>query len=313
MRFDGQMLVAISGENLSTSAATLASYPWPPQLAGSIVTFNGVPASLAYVSPSQINAVVPSALDGATGADVVVTTAAGASAPVPVTVTDSALGIFTQNMTGCGQASALNVHSDGTISLNTPDNSLDPVGDLGLTMFLTGLGAFPDRTDGVPWQYDLSDNREASVNAMFGIPNLGMYSPPLTVTYAGPAPTLSGVDQVNVQFFYFPNMLTGIGQAMAPEGCRIPLYLTNPTSASQIVNVSIHRNGGTCSDSPANTLGTVTWQQNVVRDVATSSSSSGIAIQFLQDNGLSFPQTPGANFGEGSVTPEPALCAAARP
>jgi hypothetical protein len=172
----------------------------------------------------------------------------------------------------------------------------DPVRDVGLTRFLTGLGTFQDRTDGVPWQFNPSDNREASINAIFGIPDVGMYSPPLTVSYAGPAPLLAGVDQVNVGFSYFPNMLTGVGQAMASEGCRVPLYLTNETSASQIVNVSIHRNGETCSDSPVNTLGIVTWKQNVVSDVGNSSASTGIGIQFLQGNGLSFPQPPAVRF-----------------
>jgi len=50
------------------------------------------------------------------------------------------LGVFTQDTSGCGQAVAYNVHADGSVSLNTPQNSLDPGKDAGLTFFLTGLG-----------------------------------------------------------------------------------------------------------------------------------------------------------------------------
>lgn len=42
-----QMLVAIFGENLTTGGMTSASYPWPQQLGGSTVTFNGAAAALA--------------------------------------------------------------------------------------------------------------------------------------------------------------------------------------------------------------------------------------------------------------------------
>ena len=309
-----QMLVAIVGENLATAAGS-ASYPWPKQLVGSTVTFNGTAAALAYASPSQINAVVPSALDGSANATVVVTTSAGSSTPVTVPIAPSAIGVFTQDMSGCGQAVALNVHADGTVSLNTPQNSLDPEKDWGLTVFLTGVGAFPDRTDGVPWQFNPADNRPAGggangVNAFFGIPDVGSYAPPLTVTYAGPMPSQSGVDQANLALSTDPYFVSA---GRAPEGCRVPLYLDNVFSASQVVQVSIHTGGGACSDSPANSLGLVTWQQNIVSDVTGSSSSNSVTMQFLQGPGLRFLPTPAPASGGGPVMPQPSFCAAAYP
>jgi IPT/TIG domain-containing protein len=120
-----QMLVAITGQNLAT-VATGASYPWRTQLAGTSVTFNAVPATLSYVSPSQINALVPSALQSATSATIVVTTDVGVSEPLIATVAASSVGIFTQDMSGCGQLSAYNIHSDGSMSLNTPQNRPRP-------------------------------------------------------------------------------------------------------------------------------------------------------------------------------------------
>jgi uncharacterized protein (TIGR03437 family) len=121
---------------------------------------------------------VPSALQSATSATIVVTTDVGVSEPFIATVAASSVGIFTQDMSGCGQLSAYNIHSDGNMSLNTPQNSLDPTGDYGLAIWLTGLVAFPDRADGVPWQYNPSDNLVKSVGSIFspslllGIPNI---------------------------------------------------------------------------------------------------------------------------------------------
>lgn len=321
-----QMLVAIMGENLSTTSATTATYPWPAQLGGATVTFNGVQAALEYASPSQINAVLPGAVHGSTSATVVVTTSAGSSVPVSVPIASSALGIFTQDWTGCGQAVALNIHSDGSVSVNTPQNSLDPVSDWGLMLLATGVGAFQDRTDGVPWQFSAADNRVGlgGVNAFFGIPNLGSpaltvpaffgipslqtYAPPLNTTYAGPMPGQSGLDQVNVALTTSPSY-----PKRAPEGCRVPMYILDPATASQLVNVSIHSGGGPCSDSPLNSLGLVTWEQNTVSGLAGSSSTSAVNVQFPEGPKLDFALPPAHGGTGGATFASPAFCAASYP
>src|SRR5260370_7720149 len=77
-----QMLVAIRGQNLA-GAATTADYPWPTQLAGTSVTFNAGLAALSYVSASQINAVVPGALQTATNAPIALPTAPSITPPLP--------------------------------------------------------------------------------------------------------------------------------------------------------------------------------------------------------------------------------------
>jgi len=60
--------------------------------------------------------------------------------------------------------------------LNTPQTSLDPEKDVGLTIFLTGLGGldFPDRQTGVPWTYNSSDNLAPKLASYvtFGAPGL---------------------------------------------------------------------------------------------------------------------------------------------
>jgi trimeric autotransporter adhesin len=168
-----QMLVSIYGSNFASQTVIASGSPLPTQLGGASVTFNGIAAPLLYVSSGQINAQVPSGLQGSSSANVVVQTPLGASAAFPVTVTPtgirdaaplitsfgSAPGIFTQDSSGCGQAAALNIHADGSTTPNTPQTSFDPQKDSGFAIFLTGLGYFPDRADGVPWSYNAADNR----------------------------------------------------------------------------------------------------------------------------------------------------------
>jgi uncharacterized protein (TIGR03437 family) len=68
-------LVSIFGSNLtgptqSTTYGDTGSYP--TSVASTSVTFNGVAASLLYVSPTQINAIVPFSLAGQTSLQVAV-------------------------------------------------------------------------------------------------------------------------------------------------------------------------------------------------------------------------------------------------
>jgi uncharacterized protein (TIGR03437 family) len=305
-----QMLVSIFGHDFSNLTFTSTANPLPTQLNGTSVTFNGIPAPLLYLSPRQINAQVPSALQGSLTADVMVTTVAGASNTVKVTVSDGkAMGIFTQGSSGCGQIAAFNVHADGSIAVNTPQDSLDPQTDLGLSIFLTGIGPFTDRMDGVPWQVNASD-QAPMMAAILGIPNLSSFRTLLNVSYAGPAPTLVGVDQVN-------GLLVRDQKGVAfpvQQGCKVPLFLTDPaSSASQFVSVSIHNGGGACLDPPSTGLATVTWGKSLVSDVNASSSSDSVTIQFLQGS-VAFGQANTDNsFYVGRRPPEPAFCATSYP
>ena len=302
-----QMLTSIIGQNLATSPLSASGYPLPSQLAGTSVTFNGFAAPLLYVSPNQINAQVPTGVQSASQASVIVTTPAGASDPVSVTVEGSSVGIFTQDETGCGQATAYNVHSDGTVSLNTPQSSLDPASDWGLTIFLTGLGAFQDRVDGRPFQFTPGD--KAGVTAWFTM-GLLQQTYLLQTAYAGPAPGQVGVDQVNAMLF--PD-----SRSSYPEGCKVPLYFADyPDSASQLVNISVHKGGGVCADPPADSLGLVTWQKSMVSDPVSPSASDSLSIRFLQSAGIEFPFLPVIGegwLGGGPSPPQPSFCAASYP
>jgi uncharacterized protein (TIGR03437 family) len=288
-----QMLVSIIGQNLAASSLIASGFPLPKRLAGSSVTFNGIAAPLLYVSPTQINAQVPTGVQSASQASVIVTTAAGASRPFSVAILSSAVGIFTQNASGCGQLVAFNVHTDGSITMNTPQTSLDPLTDWGLTIFGTGLGAFADRIDGVPWQFNPTD----SMYVVTSLANVVLQS-----QYAGPAPDQVGIDQVNAGID--PDSGTSYTQ-----GCNVPLYLSgNRFSTSQVVNVSVHQGGGVCVDLPES-LGLITWQKDMVSSASSPSASDGLNVQFLQSSEVVFPSVPSPGFLTGIPAPPPSSCA----
>lgn len=135
-------IIAIFGTNLAGKVYSAAATPLPATLGSTSVSINGIVAPLFYVSPTQINAQVPSSLTsvdgGYTTANVVVTTSFGARSPVPVSVYVESPGVFTTDGSGCGQAAALNVSPNGSLSPNTASNSTAP-GDF-VTLFGTGFG-----------------------------------------------------------------------------------------------------------------------------------------------------------------------------
>lgn len=329
-----QMLVTIKGQNLATTTET-ATFPWPTQFGGTSVKFGFYSHAAIYsVSPTQINVIVPgddSSLfpDGPLiGFSSLLLTTASGSASAGLIGYHSALGIFTQDMSGCGQPAAYNIHADGSLSLNTPQNSLDPVNDFGLAIWLTGLGRFADRIDGAPWQYNPVDNTAGSfLKAIVGfpdnLPNVRTDVEPFVIVYAGPAPGLSGVDQVNLTFPSQPSLLLDSSTArVRHQGCHVPLYLTdNSYSASQLVSVSIKDGGGACVDPAPSSLGTVNWQKTLVSDTNGLSSSDGVSAMFWKGAWIDFPAPPqdGSfhySFGPyefGPPTPQPTVCPSLSP
>jgi uncharacterized protein (TIGR03437 family) len=208
-------IFSIYGERLAASTLSATSSPLPKSLGGTSVSVGGVAAPLFFVSPNQINFQVPTTLtpDGTLPRQisVTVTTAAGVSNPVIVAGVHDALGIFTQNSMGCGQGAIQNVAGDGSVTLNTPDNSVTPGGLI--SVYATGLGSVAySPKDGDPAPYD-----PLPIATSGGTGRLGMaeaYPIPLTPKYAGRAPGLIGVDQVNLKI-----------PENAPEGCYVPLTL----------------------------------------------------------------------------------------
>jgi len=251
-------LYSIFGENLAPSGQEAARIPLPTTLNGTSVTVNGISTRLLYVSPTQINLQVPFGITATTPTiPVVVTTSAGASDPVNVTLLYAAPGIFTQNGSGCGPGAILNVAADRTVTINSPSQSASPGSYL--SVYGTGLGAvsFPP-PDGMPAGSDSLSPLQTRGGVRLGVfPFLRETDKPYplvtaaSVQFAAMAPGLVGVDQTNV---WLPED--------APEGCAVPLRLSVFTS-SQPVTISIRKGGGICEDSPAARTASLRWRKVV--------------------------------------------------
>ena len=181
-------LVSIMGAGLGpVQGVTNSNVPWPNSIAQVSVTFNGTAAPLSYVSSRQINAQVPWEVSGA--ANVVVTVNGAATAPFQAATASIAPGIFA---TLTGQALAFNLDGSiagpaGTIS-GVPSRPAS-AGDT-LVVFANGLGpVMPPIADGVP---SSDTQRTTGITPMF-IGNVDSQ-----VLFAGLAPTIVGVNQINV-------------------------------------------------------------------------------------------------------------------
>lgn len=136
---------------------------WGSDLAGQnvSVTFNALPAKLLYAGAQQINLLIPAGLSGQSSAQVVVTANGVSSAPFKVPLSSAAPAIFTPGV----------LNQDSTV--NSPANPA-ALGSV-VQIFLTGM---PD----------------SGATATVTIQNRGGLVP----LYAGAAPGLMGLEQVNV-------------------------------------------------------------------------------------------------------------------
>jgi uncharacterized protein (TIGR03437 family) len=151
------------------------------QLAGTSVTFDGMAAPLLYAGANQINAIVPFGVARKTGTGIVVTVNGVTSLEASEAVAAAAPGIFSSDMSGTGQAAALN--QDGTV--NSPAN---PAARGSIVSFwITGAGLLNAAyADG-----------EIVTNLPAGLALPLVYG--ATVQYAGQAPGMvAGVVQLNL-------------------------------------------------------------------------------------------------------------------
>jgi trimeric autotransporter adhesin len=208
-------LIAIKGTNLGPlSPAGGTSFTVNTQggvdstLAGVQVLFDSIPGTPTFVSPTQINVIVPWEIAGRSSTNMTVIVNGGPSAIVPLTVVTVAPGIYTQNATGAGQIAAVNLSPTSPSPYNGPAGGVYPGTSAPtvpaapgsyVAIFLTGGGlTSPGSADG-------SVNPPVALplrNWTFGsnVVTATIGGLPVTVQYAGAAPTLiTGVVQVNLQ------------------------------------------------------------------------------------------------------------------
>lgn len=186
---------SIFGNNLS--AVTLQgqlddSGQYPTQIGGTTVEFNGKQATLAYVSPGQINCVVPADVDLGTVTVVVHSSAAGTPFQGSVQVQLATPGVFSLDGTGTGDGAILNgvTYAGEPFLVNTPELPGDDQRTR-LAVFGTGF-RYAGNLSRDPSVVNVATNVQASARSASG------RTFTLAVEYAGAASVYPGLDQINV-------------------------------------------------------------------------------------------------------------------
>jgi uncharacterized protein (TIGR03437 family) len=177
-------VITLYGAGMANTT-TSSSAPFPTTLAGVQVLLNGVAIPIYSVSPTQISAVVPYAISGNS---VVLTVQVNNNGTMSNQVFEYAgttsPGVFTVPPGGLGDGAIL--HPNYSL---VSESSPAKVGET-IAIYLTGLGPVtPTVTAGTP-----APNSSAVVNPL----DVYIDGLPATVAYAGLAPGLGGLYQLNV-------------------------------------------------------------------------------------------------------------------
>lgn len=172
---------------------------YPTALGNSTVSIGGSAAPLLYVSPNQINAIIPYEQTGTPGtlganADVIVTHNGGASPPFRIPMTPISPGIFTAAASGQGQGAIGNVDAQtGAVSVNSASNPA-PKGSA-IVLYATGGGELTQSTGNGVIVTNVLDPPYYAPDATVSLTIGGQ---PAKILYAGAAPgQVSGLLQVN--------------------------------------------------------------------------------------------------------------------
>jgi uncharacterized protein (TIGR03437 family) len=187
-------LATVYGSGLAASTAQGAPDAGgnlPLELAGVRVEINGRAAQLAFVSPGQINLVIPALTETGT-AQVTVKSSGAQTASGAVQVALTAPAVFSADGSGSGEAAALNAvtFARGPFAVLTEANG-GADKRTRVAIYCTGV-----RYAGNPSRDQTKNNVAASLLAVVAPHNGDALS--TTVEYAGPAPGFPGLDQVNL-------------------------------------------------------------------------------------------------------------------
>jgi len=177
-------LITIYGSNLAPGLKVDSTFP--TTLNGVNVQINNVPAPIYFVSQTQISAVVPFETTQ-TIADVQVFNNGAGSNVVSTYTNLTSPGVFTSPSGGIGSAAAL--HADfSLISAASPAQ----IGET-ILLFVTGLGAVsPPVSDAAP-------GGSTTLNLATNPIAVYIDGQAASVSFAGLAPGLIGLDQINAQ------------------------------------------------------------------------------------------------------------------
>lgn len=202
-----EQILAAFGTNLATATTVATELPLPTALAGTTVNVRDSSgteraAQLFFVSPNQVNYLMPAGLAPGQAVVTIKSSDGGISGGI-VGISNIAPGLFTVDATGKGVVSsnALTLKPDNTF-IQQPTSMFDP----NLNKFVSvpiGLGMDDDRVFLVLYGTGLRlRSSEANVRAQIG----GFELP---VLYAGPQGVFAGLDQINIEL---PRALAGLGE-----------------------------------------------------------------------------------------------------
>ncbi len=205
-------IISIFGAQLASTTVS-AAFPLPMTLASTQVQLGSTALPLLYVSPTQINAIVPSGVPLSSNASLVVATSGFQSIPIPIILLPTDPGIF----------SGAVVSANGTaIGPSAPAH----LGDT-LVIYCTGLGAVNESLDPtLPAPTDHTVRTQTPVSVFLrGMDGSWISS---YVSFAGLAPGYSGLYQVNVQV-----------PGNTATGDQVSLYVAAGTMQSNQVVISV--------------------------------------------------------------------------
>jgi uncharacterized protein (TIGR03437 family) len=189
-------LISVYGANLgpATPVSATGTGNLPTSLGGTTVTFDGTPVPLIYVSSSEVSIETPVTLISGQSTSIQVSSTFGQSNSVTLPIVPARPGIFTVESGGAGQARAINqdgtTNGDGTVTAAGSDVPA-PAGTV-IQLFASGLGALdPQVATGAPAPATPLSQATLPITATVA----GL---PADVQYAGAAPGLVGLYQVNV-------------------------------------------------------------------------------------------------------------------
>jgi uncharacterized protein (TIGR03437 family) len=193
--------VSIFGQGLADGVLSATQTPLPANLNNTQLFLGNIPLPLSYVSPTQVNALIPQKLNVNTEFLLTIERDNTLSVPVPVTIAELQPGIFTTTGTGTGQGAVL-IHGPEVVAgpAGGPVPNERPVqpGQY-LEIYCTGLG-LAQASDGTqladgaaaPASGDPLYQTVASTTVTIG----GINAP---VLFSGLAPGFVALTQVNVQ------------------------------------------------------------------------------------------------------------------
>jgi uncharacterized protein (TIGR03437 family) len=213
------VIATLYGTNLSfvthgLTAADLDNGDLPISLGGVSVRVNGLNANMFYVSPLQINFLIPYELN-TTSANITVVRngAIGPVITVPMAATSPAFFQWSGNL-------AIAEHVDGTlVSASSPASANEII-----VLFAAGLGrTSPDTSSGALANGALQLYNRAELQITLN----GTPVPTASILYAGVAPGFAGLYQINLRLppgtSSNPEIRIIMGSQMSPPAIQIPV------------------------------------------------------------------------------------------